>query len=516
MSNPNSLPSCEDSNIEAEKLQIMSSHQTTEKKTSSRWWLILSFLFLALILGGGGKWWLTTKAKDNNASESAIALQPQALPVKLETLNREILENSSTVVGTLDSPRGTTVKSEVQARVEQILVSEGTRVNAGQVILTLESEELEAELFQAQAQLENAQARLAELKTGSRSEDIAQAKAQLNQAIARLNNTKKGARPEEIAQAQAQIDSAQAELDLARERVNRYRSLEQQGAISQDQFNEFVKVERSAIASLTEAKRRLDALNKGRQADLKELEAVVEQERQNLKRLENGARIEELAQAEANVAQAKAVMKMVEVKINKTKIVAPFAGIVGNIPVKLGDYVDSGDELTTVTENNVLEVNLSISLEQTSELRLGLPVVILDAQGETITKGKISFISPDVTANTQLVLAKATLENSSGNLFNQSSVQAKIIWNQRSGILVPSAAISRLGDKTFVFVAEKTAQTTPDQPPFIAKQKLVKLGNLQGNNYQVLEGLKEGEQIVTAGIMNLRDDTPIMPLPPNK
>jgi membrane fusion protein, multidrug efflux system len=178
--------------------------------------------------------------------------------------------------------------------------------------------------------------------------------------------------------------------------------------------------------------------------------------------------------------------------------------------------VDSGDELTTITENNVLEVNLSIPIEQASKLRLGLPVVILDGQGENVTTGEISFISPDVTPNTQLILAKATLENSSGLLFNQGSVQGKIIWEQRPGILVPSAAVSRLGGKTFVFVAEAGENSSPDQPQLIAKQKLVTLGSLQGNNYQVLEGLEVGDQVVTAGIMNLRDETPIIPLPPDQ
>jgi membrane fusion protein, multidrug efflux system len=507
MINPN-----QESNIKEENLQL-SAPET--KKTSSRWWLVLSFIFLTLMVGGGGKWWLTSKAKQQKPPSIAMASQPQALPVKIETLSNQVLENSSTVVGKLEARRAVTVKSEVKARVKQILVSEGTRVNAGQIILSLESNDLQAELFQAKAQLENAQARLMELKTGSRVEDIASAKAQLDQAIARLNNAKKGARPEEIAQAQAQIDSAKAELDLAQERVNRYGNLTKEGASSQDQFDEIIKIERKAQASLTEAKRRLDGLNKGRQADLTELQAAVEQSRQNLKRLENGARIEELAQAEAQVMQAKATLKMIDVKIQKTRIVAPFAGIIGDIPVKLGDYVDAGDELTTVTENNLLEVNLSIPLEKASELRLGLPIAILDSAGETVTKGKISFISPNVTENTQLILAKANLENGSGKLFNQGSTQVKIIWDQRPGILVPSAAVSRLGGKTFVFVAEKTVPKTPDQPTLIAKQKLIKLGQLQGNNYQVLEGLKVGEQIVTAGIMNLRDETPIMPLPSN-
>lgn len=512
MTNPNSPP-VEESKIDQEELQSISSAQEINKKSKSRWWIALSVIFVALIVGGG-KLWLASNSKENKSpEEGAMAAQPQAIPVKLETLSSKSLEDSTTIVGTLDAPSAIIVKSELEGRVNQILLKEGTKVQAGEVIFVIESDNLQAELAEAQARLQNAQALLAQLQAGSRKEDIAEAKAQLDQAIARLNNTKGGARPEEIAQAQAQIDSAKAELNLAQDRVTRYKKLQEEGAISQDQFAERLKTERQAIASLTEAQRRLDGLTKGRKADVKELEATVEEAKQNLRRLENGARVEEITQAQANVEQAKASINSTEVKIQKTEIVAPFTGILGDIPIKVGDYVDSGDELTTITQNNILEINFSIPFEQASKLRLGLPLVILDSQGQNIASGKVSFISPDVTANTQLVLAKATVENSSVNLFNQSSVQGKIIWNERQGVLVPATAVSRLGDKTFIFVAQPMENSPPDKPQFIARQTLVKLGSLQGNEYQVLEGLKVGDRIVTAGIMNLRDETPVMPLP---
>ncbi|BAQ61889.1 probable RND efflux membrane fusion protein [Geminocystis sp. NIES-3708] len=511
MVNPNSPPPCEESNIE-EELQILSSNQEAQKKSFSRWWIGLSVIFIALIVGGG-KLWLAGNDQENKAPAAAMDGQPQAIPVKLETLISQSLENSSTVVGILDAPKAVTIKSEVDGRINQILVKEGTTVQAGQVLLIVESDELQAELSQAQAQLENAEARLAQLKTGSRIEDIDQAQAELNQAMARLNNAQEGARPEEIAQAKAQLESAQAELDLANERLKRYRNLQEEGAISKDQFDERLKTQRQAVSSFTEAQRRLSGLKKGRKSDVNELQAEVERAKANLKRLENGARIEEIAQAQADVSEARARINSIEVRMKKTEIIAPFMGIIGDIPVKLGDYLESGQELTTLTENNDLEINLSIPLEQAKDLRLGLPVVILDSQGKEITSGKISFISPNVTANTQLVLATATLENATEKLFNQGSVPVKVIWDQRPGVLVPSAAVSRLGGKTFVFVAEAMENSSSDKPQLIAKQKLVTLGNLQGNDYQVLDGLKVGDQIVTAGIMNLRDETPIMPLP---
>lgn len=511
MVNPNSSPPLEESST-IEQLPEVSVDSEGNQKSSSPWKLIVGIVMVILVAGGGGIFWFTNN-KENNTPATAMAKQPQALPVKLETLNLQSLSNTTTVIGTLDAPKAVTVKSEVDGRISQILIDEGATVQRGEVILIIESDELQSNLSQAQAQLQNAEAQLAQLKAGSRSEDIAEAKAQLNQTIARLENAKVGALPEEIDQAKAQIESAEAELDLARERVKRYKKLEEEGAISEDQFAVFLKTERQAIASLTEAQKRLSALTKGRKADVTDLQAQVEQAKQNLRRLENGARIEEIAQAEATVAQMKGNISSIEVKIKKTEVLAPFTGVIGEIPIKLGDYVDSGEELTTLTENNVLEVNLSVPVEQAKDLRLGLPVMILNAQGEMVTSAKISFISPNVTTNSQLVLAKATLDRAVENLLNRGSVQTQIIWSEKQGLLVPATAVSRLGNKTFVFVAQSAENAPPDKPSLIAKQKLIQLGTLQGNDYQVLEGLEAGQQIVTAGIMNLRDDTPIMPLP---
>jgi multidrug efflux pump subunit AcrA (membrane-fusion protein) len=111
-----------------------------------------------------------------------------------------------------------------------------------------------------------------------------------------------------------------------------------------------------------------------------------------------------------------------------------------------------------------------------------------------------------------LVLAKAKFANVKGRLLNQQFIQARIIWEKRPGILIPAAAVSRLGRQTFVFVAQPGDSQDSDESQLFAQQRQVTLGNLQGNEYQVLKGLKAGEKIVTAGILNLRDGVPIQPM----
>jgi RND family efflux transporter MFP subunit len=474
-------------------------------------WLPLASL---LLLAVGGVWgWNTWKMGQNSGENQTLAGQPPAMHVKLTTIETGTIADRSEVIGTLEASRSVTIKSEVAGRIDRILVKEGDRVQQGQALYQLESDDLEAELLAARAKLENMRARLAQLEAGSRVEDIAEAEAQLREAQARLVNAKSGAPSEEIAQAEAQLASAQASADLANQRVKRYSQLRREGAISEDQYQEYLTSQRNTTAAVAQAQRRITELRKGRQSDINELAASVEREAQNLRRIENGSRVEEIAQGKADVAEAAAQVGIVQVKVNKTRVLAPIAGKVGDIPTKIGDYVDEGDDLTTLTANDALKLNLSIPLEQSSKLRIGLPIEILDPQGQVAATGRINFISPDVNASSQLVLAKADIPNLSGSLLNRQFIEANVIWDRRSGILVPTAAISRLGGQTFVFVAEKVPAEAGKPEQTIARQRAVKLGSLQGNYYQVLEGLKAGETIVTAGLLNVADGAPIQPLP---
>jgi RND family efflux transporter MFP subunit len=231
----------------------------------------------------------------------------------------------------------------------------------------------------------------------------------------------------------------------------------------------------------------------------------------------------DLAEAEAALQQAQASANLANEELQNARVVAPFAGTVGDIPVKIGDFVETSDELTSVTQNQSLELELAIPIERRSQLRLGTRVELTDAQNKPLGTGQISFISPTVAANAQSILAKAAFNNSQGQLLDRQYVKAKVIWQEGPGVLVPTAAISRLGGQTFVFVAEEPepaarvsseeAPPQPEQPTLVAEQRLVELGSLQGNNYQVLEGLQPGERIVTSGILNLSDGVPITPQP---
>ncbi len=520
--------------VKTENLAVIDDHKTEQESVSEQlqeprkkrnWLMILGIMLL--IFGGGGVGWHWWQSRGDNASQTAgaTAKKPPVVPVKLATVETGTIRESSQFIGSLEASRSVPIKPRIEGRISQVLVKEGDRIKQGQVIITLESDDVNAQLLQQKAALERAQANLAELKAGTRKEETAQARAQVTQAQAKLRDAQSGSQPAEIQQAEAQINSAQSDLELAQSRAKRYEKLQKDGAISQDTLDGYIKAQQSADAALIAAKKRLEQLRQSRSSDIRELAGALEQQKQNLTQKENGSRPEDIAQARAQVTQAAAQVQAAQVQQQYTKVTAPFTGIIGDIPVKVGEYVGKGDHLSTLTKNDSLELNINIPINQAKLLRLGLPVQILNAQGKVTSGGRLSFISPNATSDSQTVLVKAIFTNFGGQLMNLQSVQTRVIWDQRPGILIPVTAISNLAGKTFVFVAEPPEQTQeskpeqsnkqpkPETPTLVAKQKPVTLGAIEGNNYQVIEGLKPGDKIVVSGILSLRNGAAIKPAP---
>jgi RND family efflux transporter MFP subunit len=183
---------------------------------------------------------------------------------------------------------------------------------------------------------------------------------------------------------------------------------------------------------------------------------------------------------------------------------APFDGIVGDIPVHLGDYVSSSTLLTTVDENRDLEAYIYIPTERASQVRAGLPVDILDNSGKQVERTTINFVSPQVDDQLQGILAKAPVH--SPLLRTEQLVKAKVIWSTAPAPTVPVLAVTRLGGQTFVYVAQG------DNGKFVAKQRAVTLGDTIGNNYAVEGGLKNGDKVIVSGTQFLVDGVPVQPL----
>jgi RND family efflux transporter MFP subunit len=374
---------------------------------------------------------------------------PPPLPVKVQAVESGTIQESSEFVGTLEAQERVELKPEIQGRIEQIEVAAGDRVQAGTPILLLRPD-------QTQAQLENARAR---------------------------TSATRAARTTAAAQLQArEADRARlaAEVELQRTEFNRTSQLVAEGAFSQQQQDIAQKNLDTAIASLQAAEDQVAAA-----------QAAV-------------------AEAEANIQAAAAEVASVQETLGFKQVTAPIAGIVGDVLVKAGDYVSIGQTVTNITQNDFLDLRISVPSTRTNQLRPGLPVELIDPNTEeTLTTGSVDFISPQVNTAAQTILIKARFPNQNDRLRDGQFVRGKIIWETKPGLLVPTVAVSRIGGQSFVFVSETDDSQEQSQP--IARQVPVELGNIQGPNYEVLSGLESGDQIAVSNILKLRDGAPIQP-----
>jgi RND family efflux transporter MFP subunit len=209
---------------------------------------------------------------------------------------------------------------------------------------------------------------------------------------------------------------------------------------------------------------------------------------------------------DAAVAQLRALdeqVKQQKVELHYYGVSSPMDGIVGDIPVHVGDRVTVATLLTTVDEPGALEAYIYVPAERARNLKLGLPVRLADSAGNMVSETHITFVSPQVETDTQSVLAKAIVENPKSKVRIAQQVRAQVTWGIHDGPVIPVLAVQRINGQFFAFVSVSEGKAT------IARQRLVKVGDTTGNDFVVLDGLKPGEHIIVSGTQFLQDGMPV-------
>ncbi len=216
--------------------------------------------------------------------------------------------------------------------------------------------------------------------------------------------------------------------------------------------------------------------------------------------------------AKADYEAALQTRNMQEETLGYYTVRAPFDGVVGDIPVHLGDYVSPlispTTVLTTVDQPGDLEAYIYIPTDRSSQARIGLDVELFDTSGKLLEKSRIDFLSPQVDPNLQGILAKAPVHATPDITRNAQLIKARVIWSTKPMAVVPVLAVTRQGGQTFVFIAQK-------QPngQFIAAQTAVTLGDTVENAYAITSGLNPGDQVVVSSTQFLVNGMPVSPIP---
>jgi RND family efflux transporter MFP subunit len=215
-----------------------------------------------------------------------------------------------------------------------------------------------------------------------------------------------------------------------------------------------------------------------------------------------------LQQAEASSAASAAQIKAQSVQLQRYRVVSAIEGTVGDIPVRVGDFVTPQSLLTTVDDNDALEAYVNIPIERAAGLNLGTPVEIIDGTEKVLAPSEVTFISPRADTATQMVLLKAHIDNRAARLRSWQFTRARIIWSKHDGPAVPVLAVQRRAGQPFVWVVNDA------QGGLSAEQRAVQLGPLQEQQYPITGGIKAGDRIVVSGVQKLRPGARVMQMPP--
>ncbi|HEY9694094.1 MAG TPA: efflux RND transporter periplasmic adaptor subunit [Oculatellaceae cyanobacterium] len=479
-----------------------------------------------------------------NRSSPKIDINQLTVAVKSATITVRI-----TASGTVIPFQSVNLSPKTSGRLAKLFVEQGDRVQQGQEIARMENSEIQAQLLQSRANLQQAEARLAGAQRG-RPEEVAQAAARLAQVQAILAQAQNGSRPEEVAQAEARLSQAQAVLaqaganrprqieqgeaqvtaaksraNLAQQRLKRYQDLRQQGAIAQDKLDEVEAEYSTAQANTAEAQRRLDQVINSTRQEIRQREAAVTEAQLALSQLQKGTRYEEIAQRAADVAQARAALQQAQngqrkedvaqlraavdgaraqfleaqARLQDTIIRAPFAGTVTQKYATEGAFVTpttSASSTASATSTSIvaiakdLEIRAKVPEVDIGQIQPGQMVeIIADAYPDQTFKGLVRLVSPEAVLeqNVTSFEVRITLQTGTQQLKSGMNVNVTFLGKQLpQAMLVPTVAIVTEKGQTGVLVPD-----AKNQPQF----RSVTIGASIQDQTQILQGIQEGDRV---------------------
>jgi HlyD family secretion protein len=443
-----------------------------------------------------------------------------AVPVEVRPVESSTLVLSVSAGGSVAATEEVTITTKVIGRVESVLVREGDRVRAGQVVLRLESGELMAQLRQAQASLVAAQARLQMMQQGARPQERSQVEEQVKQAEANLVGTRarlqmleRGARPQERSQAEAAVAQARSNYETARANLERTQALFQAGAVSKAQLDAAQLQTDVARSQYDAAQQQLSLVQAGARPE--EIEMARSQVRAAQAQLNTalqqrglvleGPRAQEIQMAQAQVAQAQAGVAFARLQLANATVVSPLTGTVTRRFVDPGTLValmPGQGALLTVAQIDTVDVILDVSETDLARIRPGQSVTVrADAYAEQTFAGTVREIGQAADPRVRVFKVKVKTPNPKHLLKPGMFARGQIIAETRQNALViPRDAVVSDSSQPAVFVVKEGK----------AQVRKVRLGLTSGAAVEVLEGLAKGDPVVVAGQSGLTDGASVV------
>jgi RND family efflux transporter MFP subunit len=534
---------------------------------------IAALAAIVVVLVGLGTLRAANRGQRAPADAPPAAAQEVSVPVEVTRVVPGELARTLTVTGTLRTDREVQISAKIPGRVAQVLAKEGDRVRAGQLLVLLDDVDQRAQVQQAEAGLRSAQERLAQSRAGESlrytqtDAQIEQARANLQAArlrvqqlesaaritdasakaaVARAESTlaaardqlkivQEGARAQELRVAENAVNQAKVNLDTARANVKRRRELHAEGAIAQEDLDEFEKQLQLAEAQYNSAVQQRDLLQEGARTEevriaeeqVRQADEALREARANLERTKmshddvaaaratvaqltaalevaqaNKAQYQivprELAALEAAVSEARARVQLAREQLASVRVIAPVDGVVSTRTVNVGETIGAGSPLMTVVALHGVYFEAQVPERSMAAVRPGMSVrVTVDSLPGKTFRGVVREMIPVATPgskNFRVRIGLADTEQLPVGAFARGEID---LGRYPRTLVVPKESLLSLAGENYVFAIDNG--TVRRQP--------VKLGASDARHTQVLSGLKEGDRIVVGGVDTLSDGT---------
>lgn len=384
-------------------------------------------------------------SKANVRVSAAASPTPAAIEVTTAAAIQRELPRYFEATGSLAGDMQSEVQPQTSGKVVALGVDLGSYVKRGQMIVKLEPADSKLHLDQTLAQLESAKAavRQAEEKIGLRP----------NQPFD----------PERV----PEVAAARANYELAEKNLQRSLRLIESGDVSRASFDQ-QKAQRDALKEI--------------------YQGALSQARQNFAAV---------AVARSNVANAQSQVNLAQRALAYTVINSPIDGFVADRPVDLGEYVTTTTKVATVVRTNPLRVRIDIPEQAIPEVKIGESVsVTTSAWPDRSFSGRIARISPNVTASSRTMTVEAEIANGNNALKPGQFATVRILLpRSEAAVLVSAKAVRTEAGVSRVFVIKDG----------LAQQRLVQLGQTEGDLVEIKQGVAADEVVATSNIELLSD-----------
>jgi membrane fusion protein, multidrug efflux system len=467
-----------------------------------------------LLLGGGGFLGIQTlAAKPDQAATSGKGSRKDAVTaVRVATVERKTVPIQLQAIGTVQPSSTVSVTPQAAGRVTGVFFKKGDEISKGQLLFSIDDRPQSAALQQARGTLAKSQALIAQAKATKAKDEgqIAQAQATVAKDQALINQAKATKTKDEglVRQAEATLAKDIAQAEYAKSQSKRYQDLASQGAISQDQAEQY-RANEQALAATVQADREAianaKAVVQGDIAAIANAEAVAQGDAvaiDNARAVVQGDQAA-IESAEAGYSGDGGTVANAEVQASYTKIYAPADGRAGNVLVTEGNVVQAGGSSPLVTIAQIRPVQVSFAIPEanlpTVQQRLDrgkLPVDVTFEGNDKPISGSLSFINNTVDNTTGTIQLIGDFDNANGKLFPGQFVNTTLTLKQQAdAIVVPSQAVQTGPNGQFVFVVNEDGASVDNIPVTVTSA----IGGLS----VVQKGLLPGDQVVIDGQANL-------------